>query len=88
MAREEVEHLRAVISPQRDLMLVARDAGEEEAALHLLDVGLHSDLLPLLLDHLRDLRVGHEGARRRLELETEASLAVRAQPVAFGVLLG
>src|SRR5258705_5738195 len=88
MAREEIEHLGAVVGPERDLVLVACDAREEEAPLQLLDVGLDADLLPLLLDHLGDLRVGDEGARRGLQLEAEPPLAVGAQPIALAVLLG
>ena len=52
-----------------------------------LTIRLDADLLPLLLDHLGDLRVGDEGPRRRLQLDAQPPLAVRPQPVALTVLL-
>ena len=69
-------------------MLVAGHPAEEKAALHLLHVGLDADPLPLFLDHLGDLRVWHEGARGRLQLEAQPALAVGAQPIGVTVLLG
>ena len=65
----------------------ASDPGEEQAPLHFLDVRLDPDLLPLLLDHLGDLGVRDEGARRGQELDPEPSLAVDPEPVTLAVLL-
>jgi hypothetical protein len=57
VAREQVDHLGAVVGPRDHLVLAVVVAGEGEVALELLDVEVDADLLPLLLDHLADGRV-------------------------------
>src|SRR5712692_1920152 len=65
-AREEV--LATVVVPGGELLLVRRGALQGEAPLDLLHGEVDADLLPLLADHLRDLRVLHELAAERHDL--------------------
>ena len=58
VAREQEQHLGAVVGPGDDLVLVVVVAREREVALELLDVDVDADLLPLLRDHLADLVYG------------------------------
>ena len=88
MAREQVDHFRAVVRPGDHLVLVAVVAGEGEIALQFLDVEVDADLFPLLLDHFADRRVRNELTADRDQLETQASLPVGAQPIPFAILLG
>src|SRR6266851_2804598 len=83
--REEV--LAAVVVPRPELLLVRLRALEGQAALDLLHLEVDADLLPLLADHLRDLRVLHELAAERHDLDAQPALAVGAQAVALRVLL-
>ena len=79
--------LAAVIVPGAELLLVGGRALDGQAALDLLDLEVDADLLPLLADHLGDLRVLHELAAERHDLDAQPALAVAAQAVALGVLL-
>ena len=88
VAGEQEEHFRAVVGPGDHLVLAAVVAREREIALQLLDVEVDADLLPLLLDHLADLRIRNELTADRDHFEAQASLAVGAQPIPFGILLG
>src|SRR5688572_10366762 len=54
--REGEQMLAAVVVPGPELLLVGRGALERQAALHLLHGQVDADLLPLLANHLRDLR--------------------------------
>src|SRR5215471_20021458 len=85
--REGEEVLAAVVVPRAQLLLVRGGALEREAALDLLHLEVDADLLPLLADHLRDLRVLHELPAQRHDLDAEPALAVRAKPIALRVLL-
>src|SRR5215475_1141322 len=84
---EGEEMLAPVVVPRGQLLLVGGRALEREASLDLLDLQIDPDLLPLLADHLGDLRVLHELAAERHHLDAEPPLAVAAQPVALGILL-
>src|SRR5262249_56193337 len=86
--REGEEVLAAVVVPRAKLLLVGGRALEGQAALDLLHLEVDADLLPLLADHLRDLRVLHELAAERHDLDAEPALAVRPQAIALPVLLG
>ncbi len=86
--REGEEVLAAVVVPGAELLLVGGRALERQAALDFLHLQVDADLLPLLADHLGDLRVLHELPAERHDLDAQPALAVGAQPVALRVLLG
>src|SRR5215467_2876909 len=85
--REGEEMLAAVVVPRGELLLVGGRALEREASLDLLHLQIDSDLLPLLPDHLGDLRVLHELPAERHDLDAQTPLAVATQPVALCVFL-
>src|SRR5207244_2580570 len=87
VGREGEEVLAAVVVPGAELLLVGGRALDREAALDLLHLEVDADLLPLLADHLGDLRVLHELAAERHDLDAQPALAVTAKPIALGVLL-
>src|SRR5438128_3186228 len=84
--REEV--LAAVVVPGAELLLVGGGPLEGEAPLDFLHDQVDADLLPLLADHLGDLRELNELAAQGHDLDAQPALAVAAQPEALGVLLG
>src|SRR6266850_1885373 len=84
---EGEEVLAAVVVPGGELLLVGGRALEGQAALDLLHLQVDADLLPLLADHLGDLRVLHELPAERHDLDPQPALAVGAQAVALRVLL-
>ena len=71
-----------------ELLLVGGRPLQGQAPLDLLHGQVDADLLPLLADHLGDLRELEELAAQRHDLDAQPALAVRAQAVALGVLLG
>ena len=85
-AGEEVDVLRGH-GVQDHLRLVGGDPLLGQRARHVVDIELDADLLPVLLDHLAELRAVDAKTRDAGEGEAEAALAVLAQPVAVAVLL-
>src|SRR6266496_2577839 len=86
--REGGEVLATVVIPCRELLLVGGGPLESQAPLDFLYLKVDADLLPLLANHLGDLRILDELAAQRHDLDAQAALAVRAQAVALRILLG
>src|SRR5262249_39521957 len=80
--------LGAVVLPQMRLDLVRSNTRDRQAALDFTDVGLDTDLTPLITDHLSDLRELQKLATHGHDLDAQSPFAIRAQAVALRVFFG